>query len=115
MWSTFTKGNSDAADPDPPGRTADALHPGDTLITGDFWAHGARAARRRGGHPGIAQTDELAFSLSGSDGHYGTPPNPAALASLATAGTTSGIRVTSPWRARGASLTSASGRGRSVT
>jgi len=27
---------------------------------------------------GIAQTDELAFSLSGANPHYGTPPNPAA-------------------------------------
>jgi Asp-tRNA(Asn)/Glu-tRNA(Gln) amidotransferase A subunit family amidase len=27
---------------------------------------------------GIAQTDELAYSLSGTNAHYGTPPNPAA-------------------------------------
>lgn len=27
---------------------------------------------------GIAQTDELAYSLSGMNAHYGTPPNPAA-------------------------------------
>jgi amidase len=27
---------------------------------------------------GIAQTDELAFSLNGTNKHYGTPPNPAA-------------------------------------
>ncbi|MGH3390196.1 MAG: amidase family protein, partial [Actinomadura sp.] len=27
---------------------------------------------------GIAQTDELAFSLFGTNAHYGTPPNPAA-------------------------------------
>jgi amidase len=27
---------------------------------------------------GIAHTDELAYSLSGANGHYGTPPNPAA-------------------------------------
>ncbi|QNG21560.1 DUF3225 domain-containing protein [Rhodococcus triatomae] len=27
---------------------------------------------------GIAHTDELAFSLSGTNAHYGTPPNPAA-------------------------------------
>ena len=27
---------------------------------------------------GIAQTDELAFSLTGTNRHYGTPPNPAA-------------------------------------
>jgi Asp-tRNA(Asn)/Glu-tRNA(Gln) amidotransferase A subunit family amidase len=27
---------------------------------------------------GLAQTDELAFSLSGTNVHYGTPPNPAA-------------------------------------
>jgi amidase len=38
---------------------------------------------------GIAQTDELAFSLSGANGHYGTPPNPAAPA-LVTGGSSSG-------------------------
>ncbi len=27
---------------------------------------------------GIAQTDEFAYSLSGANAHYGTPPNPAA-------------------------------------
>jgi amidase len=38
---------------------------------------------------GIAQTDELAFSMSGTNGHYGTPPNPAAPA-LVTGGSSSG-------------------------
>jgi amidase len=38
---------------------------------------------------GIAQTDELAFSLSGTNGHYGTPPNPAA-PDLVTGGSSSG-------------------------
>jgi Asp-tRNA(Asn)/Glu-tRNA(Gln) amidotransferase A subunit family amidase len=38
---------------------------------------------------GIAQTDELAYSLSGTNVHYGTPPNPAAPA-LVTGGSSSG-------------------------
>jgi amidase len=38
---------------------------------------------------GIAQTDELAFSLSGTNVHYGPPPNPAA-PGLVTAGSSSG-------------------------
>jgi Asp-tRNA(Asn)/Glu-tRNA(Gln) amidotransferase A subunit family amidase len=38
---------------------------------------------------GIAQTDELAFSLSGTNVHYGAPPNPAA-PGLVTAGSSSG-------------------------
>lgn len=38
---------------------------------------------------GIAQTDELAFSLSGTNGHYGTPPNTAA-PDLVTGGSSSG-------------------------
>jgi amidase len=38
---------------------------------------------------GIAQTDELAFSLSGTNVHYGTPPNPAA-PDLVTGGSSSG-------------------------
>jgi Asp-tRNA(Asn)/Glu-tRNA(Gln) amidotransferase A subunit family amidase len=38
---------------------------------------------------GIAQTDELAFSLSGTNTHYGTPPNPAA-PGLVTGGSSSG-------------------------
>ncbi len=51
----------------------------------------AVAALRRAGAAvnGIAQTDELAFSLSGVNTHYGTPPNPAAPA-LVTAGSSSG-------------------------
>ena len=54
----------------------------------DAWAV---AALRRAGAAvnGIAQTDELAFSLSGVNTHYGTPPNPAAPA-LVTAGSSSG-------------------------
>ncbi|MBV9447699.1 MAG: amidase [Streptosporangiaceae bacterium] len=54
----------------------------------DAWAV---AALRRAGAAvnGIAQTDELAFSLSGVNTHYGTPPNPAATA-LVTAGSSSG-------------------------
>ena len=38
---------------------------------------------------GIAQTDELAYSLSGTNRHYGTPPNPAA-PDLVTGGSSSG-------------------------
>ncbi len=38
---------------------------------------------------GIAQTDELAYSLSGTNVHYGTPPNPAA-PHLVTGGSSSG-------------------------
>lgn len=38
---------------------------------------------------GIAQTDELAYSLSGTNVHYGTPPNPAA-PDLVTGGSSSG-------------------------
>jgi Asp-tRNA(Asn)/Glu-tRNA(Gln) amidotransferase A subunit family amidase len=38
---------------------------------------------------GIAQTDELAYSLSGTNVHYGTPPNPAA-PELVTGGSSSG-------------------------
>lgn len=38
---------------------------------------------------GIARTDELAFSMSGANAHYGTPPNPAA-PSLVTGGSSSG-------------------------
>ena len=38
---------------------------------------------------GIARTDELAFSLSGANAHYGAPPNPAA-PGLVTAGSSSG-------------------------
>ncbi|MDO9079141.1 MAG: amidase family protein, partial [Brevundimonas sp.] len=29
--------------------------------------------------PGIAQTDEFAYSIAGRNPHYGTPPNPAVL------------------------------------
>ncbi|HEX6521610.1 MAG TPA: amidase family protein [Streptosporangiaceae bacterium] len=56
--------------------------------TADAWAV---AALRRAGAAvnGIAQTDELAFSLSGVNAHYGTPPNAAAPA-LVTAGSSSG-------------------------
>lgn len=38
---------------------------------------------------GLAHTDELAFSLSGANAHYGTPPNPAAPA-LVPGGSSSG-------------------------
>ncbi|NIZ90647.1 AtzH-like domain-containing protein [Kineococcus rubinsiae] len=38
---------------------------------------------------GLAQTDELAFSLLGTNAHYGTPPNPAA-PGRTTGGSTSG-------------------------
>jgi Asp-tRNA(Asn)/Glu-tRNA(Gln) amidotransferase A subunit family amidase len=38
---------------------------------------------------GIAQTDELAYSLSGVNAHYGAPPNPAAPA-LVTGGSSNG-------------------------
>jgi Asp-tRNA(Asn)/Glu-tRNA(Gln) amidotransferase A subunit family amidase len=38
---------------------------------------------------GIAQTDELAYALSGTNVHYGTPPNPAA-PDLVTGGSSSG-------------------------
>ncbi|MBO0868423.1 MAG: hypothetical protein J2P15_07645 [Micromonosporaceae bacterium] len=38
---------------------------------------------------GLAQTDELAYSLSGDNVHYGTPPNPAA-PELVTGGSSSG-------------------------
>jgi Asp-tRNA(Asn)/Glu-tRNA(Gln) amidotransferase A subunit family amidase len=54
----------------------------------DAWAvHALRAAGAA--IAGIAQTDELAFSLSGTNMHYGTPPNPAA-PGLVTGGSTSG-------------------------
>jgi amidase len=54
----------------------------------DAWA--VRALREAGAAiAGIAQTDELAFSLSGTNGHYGTPPNPAA-PGLVTGGSSSG-------------------------
>jgi amidase len=54
----------------------------------DAWA--VRALRAAGAAiGGIAQTDELAFSLSGANGHYGTPPNPAA-PDLVTGGSSSG-------------------------
>lgn len=54
----------------------------------DAWA--VDALRRAGAAiAGIAQTDELAFSLSGANGHYGTPPNPAA-PDLVTGGSSSG-------------------------
>ena len=54
----------------------------------DAWA--VHALRRAGAAiAGIAQTDELAFSLSGTNPHYGTPPNPAA-PDLVTAGSSSG-------------------------
>jgi amidase len=43
----------------------------------DAWA--VRVLRAAGATiAGIAQSDELAFSLSGTNAHYGTPPNPAA-------------------------------------
>jgi Asp-tRNA(Asn)/Glu-tRNA(Gln) amidotransferase A subunit family amidase len=54
----------------------------------DAWAVGA--LRTAGAAiAGIAQTDELAFSLSGTNAHYGTPPNPAA-PGLVTGGSSSG-------------------------
>ena len=54
----------------------------------DAWA--VRALRQAGASiAGIAQTDELAFSLSGTNPHYGTPPNQAA-PGLVTAGSSSG-------------------------
>src|SRR5512146_262265 len=54
----------------------------------DAWA--VRALRQAGAAvAGIAQTDELAFSLSGTNPHYGTPPNRAA-PGLVTAGSSSG-------------------------
>ncbi len=54
----------------------------------DAWAVGALRAAGAS-IAGIARTDELAFSLSGSNGHYGTPPNPAA-PGLVTGGSSSG-------------------------
>lgn len=54
----------------------------------DAWA--VRALREAGAAiAGIARTDELAFSLSGANAHYGTPPNPAA-PDLVTGGSSSG-------------------------
>jgi amidase len=54
----------------------------------DAWA--VRALRSAGAAiAGIAQTDELAFSLSGTNAHYGTPPN-AAAPGLVTGGSSSG-------------------------
>jgi Asp-tRNA(Asn)/Glu-tRNA(Gln) amidotransferase A subunit family amidase len=54
----------------------------------DAWA--VHALRQAGAAiAGIAQTDELAFSLSGANGHYGTPPNTRAPA-LVTGGSSSG-------------------------
>jgi Asp-tRNA(Asn)/Glu-tRNA(Gln) amidotransferase A subunit family amidase len=54
----------------------------------DAWA--VRALRAAGAAiAGIAQTDELAFSLSGANAHYGTPPNTAA-PGLVTGGSSSG-------------------------
>jgi amidase len=54
----------------------------------DAWA--VRALRQAGAAiAGIAQTDELAFSLSGANAHYGTPPNLAA-PGLVTGGSSSG-------------------------
>src|SRR5260370_28309712 len=54
----------------------------------DAWA--VHALRTAGAAvAGIAQTDELAFSLAGANVHYGTPPNPAAHG-LVTGGSTSG-------------------------
>ncbi|GAA3928006.1 amidase [Actinomadura viridis] len=42
-------------------------------------ARAVQALLDAGAHvTGIAQTDELAFSLNGTNKHYGTPPNPAA-------------------------------------
>ena len=41
------------------------------------------ALRRAGAHlAGLAQTDEFAYSIAGSNSHYGTAPNPAAPARL---------------------------------
>jgi Asp-tRNA(Asn)/Glu-tRNA(Gln) amidotransferase A subunit family amidase len=49
-----------------------------------------RALREAGAAiAGIARTDELAFSLSGTNAHYGTPPNPRA-PSRVTGGSSSG-------------------------
>lgn len=43
----------------------------------DAWA--VRTLRAAGASvEGIARTDEFAYSLAGTNGHYGTPPNPAA-------------------------------------
>jgi amidase len=54
----------------------------------DAWA--VRALRQAGAAiAGIAQTDELAFSLSGANAHYGMPPNPAA-PGLVTGGSSNG-------------------------
>jgi Asp-tRNA(Asn)/Glu-tRNA(Gln) amidotransferase A subunit family amidase len=54
----------------------------------DAWA--VHALREAGAAiAGIARTDELAFSLSGANAHYGTPPNPAA-PDLVTGGSSSG-------------------------
>jgi Asp-tRNA(Asn)/Glu-tRNA(Gln) amidotransferase A subunit family amidase len=59
-----------------------------SVQTADAWAvHALRAAGAA--INGIAQTDELAFSLSGANAHYGTPPNPAA-PGLVTGGSSSG-------------------------
>jgi amidase len=59
-----------------------------TVEPADSWA--VRTLRAAGASiAGIAQTDELAFSLSGTNIHYGTPPNPAA-PDLVTGGSTSG-------------------------
>lgn len=53
-------------------------------------AQAVRALRQAGAAiAGIARTDELAFSLSGTNAHYGTPPNPAA-PRLVTGGSSSG-------------------------
>lgn len=53
-------------------------------------APAVRALRAAGAAiAGIARTDELAFSLSGANAHYGTPPNPAA-PGLVTGGSSSG-------------------------
>lgn len=43
----------------------------------DAWAVG-RLRAAGAGVEGIARTDEFAYSLAGTNGHYGTPPNPAA-------------------------------------
>jgi Asp-tRNA(Asn)/Glu-tRNA(Gln) amidotransferase A subunit family amidase len=56
--------------------------PADAVAVARLRAAGAAVA-------GIAQTDELAYSLSGTNVHYGTPPNPAA-PGLVTAGSSSG-------------------------
>ncbi|MDQ0777502.1 amidase [Streptomyces aurantiacus] len=48
------------------------------------------ALLRAGAHvAGIARTDEFAYSLAGTNAHYGTPPNPAAPGSV-SGGSTSG-------------------------